>query len=50
VYTIEATYRVVTPLFAGGADQRSTVEIRPTAFKRGTALLVPGGDAAVLWR
>ncbi len=33
MYTIEATYRVVTPLFAGGADQRSTVEIRPTAFK-----------------
>ncbi len=33
MYTLEATYRVVTPLFAGGADPKSLVELRPTAFK-----------------
>lgn len=33
MYTLKATYRVVTPLFAGGADQQSSAELRAPAFK-----------------
>ena len=33
MYKLEATYRVVTPLFAGGADQQNTVDLRAPAFK-----------------
>ncbi len=33
MYTLKAAYRVVTPLFAGGADQQSSAELRAPAFK-----------------
>jgi len=36
--TIEATYRIVTPMFIGGADKSPTEGIRPPSFK-GTLLL-----------
>lgn len=31
--TIEATYRIVTPMFIGGADQKASDGIRPPSFK-----------------
>lgn len=33
MYKLEAIYRVVTPLFASGADQRKSAELRAPAFK-----------------
>lgn len=33
MYTLKATYRIVTPLFAGGADQQKSAELRTSAFK-----------------